>query len=115
MMNNKGLWILQCLIFISAVDTYSQRFFEVETIDQAEVKVWYVMDDTECDLKIHFVYDEGSISKVGLWMEVPNESQADIKIIFVDDPKLADINVCVTDYADQAGWINPDKSSIIKF
>ena len=113
-MKTKFVWLVLTFMLCS-IDIFSQKFFEVETVEQAEIKIWYVMDDSECDLKVHFVYDEASITKVGLWMEVPEPSQADIQIIFVDDPSLADINVCVTDYADQAGWLRKEKSSIIKY
>lgn len=114
-MDTKFVWLFLIFLLWNRIDIFSQKFFEVETMEQAEIKIWYVMNDAECDLKVHFVYDESSITKVGLWMEVPEPEQADIKIIFVDDPSLADINVCVTDYADQAGWLKQEKSKIIKY
>ncbi|MBN1183914.1 MAG: hypothetical protein JXB49_16600 [Bacteroidales bacterium] len=113
--NIKSYLILTFFLLLSSHNGFAQKFFEVETIDQAEIKVYYEMEDANCDLKVCFVYEAKDITKVGLWMEVPTASEADIKIIFVDDPSLADIHICVGDSPAQAGWLNPAKSKLIKF
>ena len=107
--------VLVLFLFMGSKSAFTQKFFEVETIDQAEIKVYYEMEDVNCDLKVCFVYEAKDIIKVGLWMEVPTAEEADIKIIFVDDPALADIHICVGDSPSQAGWLNPSKSGLIKF
>ena len=107
--------ILVTFLFVGNTGVFAQKFFEVETIDEAEIKVYYEMEDANCDLKVCFVYEAKDITKVGLWMEVPTADEADIKIIFVDDPSLADIHICVGDSPSQAGWLNPSKARLIKF
>ncbi|NJM15017.1 MAG: hypothetical protein HC896_06215 [Bacteroidales bacterium] len=94
---------------------FAQKFFEVPTADRAQVKVFYVEDESVCDLKVVFVYEESQATKIGLWMEVNEESQANIKVIFVDEESQADLKVCLGTNPSEAGWLKEDKKSFVPF
>ena len=110
----KKISIILFLIIASMGITNAQKFFEVETIEQAQAKIFYVEDENVCDLKVWFVYEETQLKGPGLWMEVPEESQADIKIIFVDDVNESDMTICMGLNDTEAGWLNEDKKVLFE-
>lgn len=110
----RKLLILSLLIITYIGTSHGQKFFEVETIDQAQAKIFYVEDEKVCDLKVWFVYEEAQITGPGLWMEVPEENQADIKIIFVDDIEQSDMTICMGLNETEAGWLNEGKKALLE-
>lgn len=92
---------------------FSQKFFEVEKIEDAKVKVYAVDDPKDADLFFCIVYDEKEITKVGIMMEVAEPKEAQITLIFVDDPKQADIMVWLVDTPADVVWKNPEKKKFI--
>jgi hypothetical protein len=93
---------------------WSQRFFEVSTIDSASVKVWAVDKPEDADLLVYFVYEAKDVTKVGYWMEVATPKEAQVLLIFVDDENLANLRICLVDYPEQAGWRNEKKKDLLK-
>jgi hypothetical protein len=109
-MNYLRLALLGLLLF-QGVSVYSQTFYEVDTPEEAQVKLWFVEDESQCDLRVSFVYDPKEANKTGHWCEVPTPEEADVKTIFVDDPALADLNLCMTMNSAKAGWLNEEKKT----
>ena len=58
---------------------------------------------------------ESQANKDGLWYSVDYESQADKKVYFVDYESQADLKIFFVDYESQAGWVNQEKSHLLKF
>jgi hypothetical protein len=54
-------------------------------------------------------------SKHGLWFPVKYESQADLKLYFVDYESQADLKIYEVNYESQAGWKNQSKSHLLRF
>lgn len=102
--------LLIFIIFLLGLSKVSvgQTFFEVDSIQDAEVKVYYVEDETQCDLKICFVYTAEEAQQEAHWCEVGDPNAADIKIIFVDLPELADLKLCVAFDPKEAKWLNEE-------
>jgi hypothetical protein len=96
------------IAFASNLNCVAQTFFEVDSIHQADVKVFYVEEESQCDLKICFVYTPEEAQKTAHWCEVGSPEEADIKIIFVDTPELADINLCVAFEPSEARWLKEE-------
>ncbi len=96
-------------------DTYGQRFFETETVEEADFTVFFVFEASQSDLKVFFVYTAEEAVKPGLWMEVPTVDEADIKIIFVDDESQADIKISMVEAVEDAGWNTEGHEALLKF
>lgn len=103
----KFIFILFLLVGFTKVSV-AQTFFEVDSIQDAEVKVYYVEDEAECDLKICFVYTAEEARETAHWCEVGDPNAADIKIIFVDTPELADLKLCVAFDPKEAKWLKEE-------
>jgi hypothetical protein len=104
---------LICLLQFS--NMYGQRFFETETVEEADFTVFFVFETSQSDLKVFFVYNETEAVKPGMWMEVPTAEEADIKIIFVDVESEADMKISMDDAASDAGWVTTGKEDLLKF
>lgn len=105
------------LILISAAvaqQSYAQKFFEAETIEQAKLKIFHVEDPADADLHFCIVYEEKEITKVGIMMEVEEPKMAQIILIFVDDPKQADIKVWLVETPAEVKWQNESKKKFLK-
>lgn len=102
------------LFLIFCQSSWSQRFYEVSTIDSARVKVYPVDTPEQADLLVYFVYEASEVTKVGFWMEVATPAEAQVLLIFVDDEKDADIKICLVDAPEQAGWRNESKKDMLK-
>jgi len=107
------VWAL--LLFFGQNWAGAQVFFEVDSIPLADVKIFYVEDEAQCDLRVTFVYTYEEAAHTGHWCETGNPDDADVKIIFVDNPDLADINLCVAFEPEKAGWINKEKEKQYPF
>lgn len=103
------------LCFLQLSNTYGQRFFETETVEEADFTVFFVFETPQSDLKVFFVYTKEEAIKPGLWMEVPTSDEADIKIIFVDEESQADIKIAVVEAKDDAGWNTIGHEDLLKF
>lgn len=110
----KKLFIVLITTLAASGMANGQKFFEVETIEQAQAKIFFVEDENVCDLKVWFVYEEAHVTGPGLWMEVPEETQADIKIIFVDDIEQCDMTICMGLNDTEAGWLNEEKKLLLE-
>jgi len=103
------------LLFISLTSTgHAQRYFEVSTVDSAQVKVYPVDKPEDADLLVFYVYEAKDVTKVGLWMQVANKKEANFFLIFVDDEKQANIKIYLVDAAEQAGLKNESKKDMFK-
>lgn len=101
------------LLVICTKQGYSQKFFEAETIEDAQLKVYHVDDPKDADLFFCIVYDEKQITRIGIFMEVETPKEAQITLIFVDDPKQADIKVWLVETPEEVGWKNEEKKKFI--
>jgi hypothetical protein len=107
-------WLfLSCLLLVASKG-YSQRYFEVSTVDSAQVKVFPVDKPEDADLLVFYVYDAKDVTKIGLWMQVSNKKEANFFLIFVDDEKLSNLKICLVDAAEQAGLKNESKKELLK-
>jgi hypothetical protein len=97
---------LGLLLLLVTTSGKSQLFFEVEKVEDAQVKVFNVDKAEDADFYIYFVNTKEEVTKIGLWMEVETTKEAQIQLIFVDDEKLADFKVCAVDDSSKAGWKN---------
>ena len=103
------------MLIITSLNGWSQRFYEVSTIDSAKVKIYAVDTPEQADLLVYFVYEAKDVTQVGFWMEVASPKEAQVLLIFVDDESLADIKICLVDLPEQAGWRNESKKDLLKF
>ncbi|RPH32997.1 MAG: hypothetical protein EHM93_06695 [Bacteroidales bacterium] len=102
-------------LFISLTfSSWAQRYYEVSTIDSAQVKVYAVDKPEDADLLVFFVYEAKDVTKVGYWMQVVNKKEANFLLIFVDDEKLSNIKICLVDAPEQAGLKNESKKDMFK-
>lgn len=105
--------LILTLVFSLLPHSSAQRFFEVDNVSEAQVKLFPVWEEAQADLKICIVYEEKDLKGDGLWMEVPKPEMADIKVLFVDEEAQADLKVILVDNSFQAGWNHPEKKSLI--
>lgn len=94
--------------------TQAQKYYEVSTIDSAQVKVFAVDTPEQADLLVFFVYEAKDVTKVGYWMQVSTKKEANMLLIFVDDEKNSNIKICLVDSPDQAGLKNESKKDLFK-
>ncbi|HCT31049.1 MAG TPA: hypothetical protein DIW31_10035 [Bacteroidales bacterium] len=105
------------LLFLISALTFrgqAQRYFEVSTIDSAQVKVYPVDKPEDADLLVFYVYEAKDVTKIGLWMQVSTKKEANFFLIFVDDENQANIKIFLVDAADQAGLKNESKKDMFK-
>lgn len=107
-------WFLLFLFFTLAIKGQAQKYFEVSTIDSAQVKVYAVDTPEQADLLVFFVYEAKDVTKVGYWMQVTTKKEANFLLIFVDDEKLSNIKICLVDSPEQAGLKNESKKEMFK-
>jgi len=79
--------LLLFVLFALTFRGQAQRYFEVSTIDSAQVKVFPVDKPEDADLLVFYVYEPKDVTKVGLWLQVSNKKEANFFLIFVDDEK----------------------------
>ena len=106
-------FLLLCMIFLTNKGQ-AQKYFEVSTIDSAQVKVYAVDTPEQADLLVFFVYEAKDVTKVGYWMQVTTKKEANFLLIFVDDEKLSNIKICLVDSPEQAGLKNESKKEMFK-
>ncbi len=106
--------LLLFLLFALAFRGQAQRYFEVSTIDSAQVKVFPVDKPEDADLLVFYVYEAKDVTKVGLWLQVTTKKEANFFLIFVDDEKQANIKIYLVDAAEQAGLKNESKKDMFK-
>ncbi len=106
-------FILLCMLFLT-YQGRAQRYYEVSTIDSAQVKVYPVDKPEDADLLVFYVYEAKDVTKVGYWMQVSNKKEANFFLIFVDDQKLSNLKICLVDSPDQAGLKNESKKDLLK-
>ena len=92
----------------------AQKYFEVSTVDSAQIKVFPVDKAEDADLLVFYVYEPKDVTKIGLWMQVSDKKQANYFLIFVDDEKLSNLKIFLVDAPDQAGWRNESKKGLLK-
>jgi hypothetical protein len=102
------------LFFLLAITSRAQKYFEVSTIDSAQVKVYAVDKPEDADLLVFYVYEAKDVTKVGLWMQVSDKKEANFFLIFVDDEKLSNLKITLVDAADQAVLKNESKKDLLK-
>lgn len=106
-------FFLLCIVFLT-YKAQAQKYYEVSTIDSAQVKVFAVDTPEQADLLVFFVYEAKDVTKVGYWMQVSTKKEANMLLIFVDDEKNSNIKICLVDSPDQAGLKNESKKDLFK-
>ena len=111
----KGLKILVLFVLVLMVrqELMAQTFMEAESIEQAKIKVYPADDLASADLCVYFVYEIKDVLQVGYWMEVYEKSEAQVMLMFVDDPALADFTVWIVDSPAEVGWRNRAKMKML--
>jgi hypothetical protein len=106
--------LLVVFIVVLAKQGYAQKFFEAETIEKARLKIYAVDDPKDADLLFCIVYEEKEITKVGIMMEVAEPKEAQVILIFVDDPAQADMKVWLVDTPAEVKWQNEEKKKFLR-
>lgn len=111
----KGLKILLLMVvaLLARCEAFAQTFMEVESIEQAKIKVFPADDLESADLCVYFVYELKDVLQVGYWMEVYEKAEAQVMLMFVDDPALADFTVWIVDSPAEVGWRNRAKMKML--
>lgn len=102
------------LLLLSSLTTSAQKFFETETVEDAQIKIFAVDDPKDADLLVFFVYETKDVTKTGIWMEVDDPKLADVLLIFVDEEKDADLKIWLVDTFEESKWINDKKKTLLK-
>ncbi len=102
------LLFLGLLLLLVTSSGKAQLFFEVDKVEDAQVKVFNVDNPDDADFYIYFVNTKEEVTKIGFWMEVETAKEAQVRLIFVDDEKQADFKVCAVDDSSKAGWKNSE-------
>lgn len=105
--------LLTLVAILLAEITFAQKFFEVEKVEDAQVKFYAVDDPKDADLLFCIIYEEQLITKTGIMMEVETPKEAQVLIIFVDDPALADIKVWLVEKPEEVVWKNESKRKLL--
>jgi hypothetical protein len=66
-------WILLIFVIIFVSRSQAQKYYEVSTIDSAQVRVFAVDKPEQADLLVFFVYEAKDVTKIGYWMQVSNK------------------------------------------
>jgi hypothetical protein len=110
---NRFWFLLLCMFFLT-VKGQAQKYFEVSTIDSAQVRVFPVDSPEQADLLVFYVYEEKDVTKIGLWMQLTAKKDANMLLIFVDDEKDSNLKIYLVDSAEQAGLKNETKKDLLK-
>lgn len=100
-------------LLLAVNEGFAQTFMEAETVEQAKVKVYPADDMESADLCIYFVYEAKEVVKIGYWMEVYEPKDAQVMLIFVDEPAQADFSVWIVDTPEEVGWRNKEKMKLL--
>ncbi len=109
----RGLLLVLMLSILGVTTSSAQKFFETDTAEEAEVKVFAANHPSEADLLVYFVYDSERVVKTGIWMEVEEAYMADVLIIFVDDEEEADLKIWLVDTYSESQWVNEEKKGLL--
>lgn len=113
-------WLVRVLLITfflagcGAVGASAQKFYQCESGETPQVKVWAAETKEEADLLVFFVYDASELGKEGVVMQVPAAKEADFTLAFVDDKNEADFSLWIVDSPDQCGWQHPEKAAVLK-
>jgi len=110
---NRYPLLLLCIVFLT-YKGQAQKYFEVSTIDSAQVRVFAVDKPEQADLLVFYVYEAKDVTKVGLWMQVSSKKEANMFLIFVDDEKVSNLKIFLVDGPDQAVLKNKSKKDLLK-
>ena len=110
----RRFWLFLLCLFLISLRGIAQKYFEVSTVDSAQVRVFPVDKPEDADLLVFYVYEVKDVTKIGLWMQVTNKKDANFFLIFVDDEKLANIKICLVDAPEQAILKNESKKVLLK-
>ncbi len=105
--------LLMVVALLARREAFAQTFMEVESIEQAKIKVFPADDLESADLCVYFVYELKDVLQVGYWMEVYEKAEAQVMLMFVDDPALADFTVWIVDSPAEVGWRNRAKMKML--
>jgi len=111
-MNRLG-FLAVCLICLT-FKVQAQRYFEVSTVDSAQIKVFPVDKPEDADLLVFYVYEIKDVTKIGLWMQVSDKKLANFYLIFVDDEKISNLKIYLVDSPEQAVLKNESKKDLLK-
>lgn len=106
-------YILFFVLLFASHSAFTQIFMEAETIDQAKVKVYPADSKETADLCVYFVYEPKDVLKIGYWMEVYKQADAQVMLIFVDEQAQADFTVWIVDTPEEVGWRNKNKMKLL--
>ena len=109
----KTLITISILLILSNL-AQAQKFYQAETLEEAQLKLYPVEDPKDAELLFSIIYDEKQITKVGIMMQVETPKEAQIIIIFVDDPADAAIKVWLVDTPEEVKWIDESKKKYLK-
>lgn len=101
------------LALLAKQELVAQTFMEAETLEQAKIKVYPADDLESADLCVFFVYETKDVQQIGYWMEVYEKSEAQVMLMFVDDPAIADFTVWIVDSPGEVGWRNRAKMKML--
>ncbi len=106
-------FLIMVVLLLSATSSYSQKIFQAESASKAKLKVYAVEEPQQADLWVCFVWSEAEITRIGLWMDMRFDHEADIVIIFVDEEKQADLKIWLVDTPEESKWINNSKKNLL--
>ncbi len=92
---------------------FSQKIFQADLAEEAQVKIYAVDEPDDADLWVCFVWEEAELTKTGLWMDMRFTHEADVVVFFVDEEKEADLKIWLVDTPQESKWLNPNKQKLL--
>jgi len=97
------------LIFINKIT--AQNIYQVETISEANLKVFVTSDESQADLKVIEV-GQGEAVKDGLWYKVSTPAESNLKVFITTNLSEADLKIYYVAEKELAGWSNKSKRNL---
>ncbi len=91
----------------------AQKFYQCESNETPQIKVWAAESKGEADFWAFFVYDASELGPAGVVLQVPTKEEAQFTLSFVDDKKEADFSLWLVEDKSEAGWHHKDKAHIL--
>jgi hypothetical protein len=92
---------------------YSQKIFQADSAEEAQIKIFPVEEPDDADLWVCFIWEEAELTRTGLWMDMRFAHEADVIIFFVETEEESDLKIWLVDSAEESKWLNEGKKKLL--
>lgn len=106
--------VLLILLLGLAITSPAQKIFQADEPEGASILIFPVDQPDEADLWVCFVWEEGELTRTGLWMDMQFDYEAEFIVCFVDEEAESNLKIWLVDTPEESKWINESKRMLLE-